>query len=152
MSVMKKFSSAVIAAGMLAASLAGCSGGDGLPREPVSGSVDFDGKPLDKGSITFLPAEAELPTQGGADVMAGKYAIPRDQGLVPGKYRVVITSAGGDSEKSKDTTNGMPGMSAPLPKELLPAQYNTKSTLTAEVKAGDANLFEFDLKKSTLKN
>ncbi len=95
-------------------------GGDGLPREPVSGSVEFDGKPLEKGLITFLPAEAELPaTQGGPTSWLESMPFPGTKRLVPGKYRVVITSAGGDSEKSKDTTNGMPGMSAPLPKELL---------------------------------
>ena len=109
-------------------------------------------KPLAQGLITFVPVEAEIPTQGGTAVVDGKYSIPKDQGLVPGKYRVVISSAGGESEKSKDMANGMPGMAPPTPKEILPSQYNSKSELTAEVKAGDSNLFEFDLKKAPSKN
>lgn len=143
-------SSVVVAAAMIA-TLVGCSGGDGLPREPVSGSVAVEGKPLVKGVITFLPADTELPTQGGGAVVDGKYSISKDQGLVPGKYRVVISSSRDELEKSKDMANGMPGMAPPVPKEALPAQYNTNSILTAEVKAGDANLFEFDLKDAPLK-
>jgi hypothetical protein len=148
--MMRKPSGTVIVAIMIA-TLAGCSGGDGLPREPVSGLVAVESKPLAKGLITFLPADAELSTQGGSAIVDGKYSIPKEEGLVPGQYRVVISSAGAESEKAKDMANGMPGMAAPLPKEALPSEYNTKSTLTREVKAGDSNHFEFDLKSAPLK-
>ena len=82
--------------------------------------------------------------------MEGAYSLPRAEGLVPGKYRVVITSAGA-AEKSKDTASAAPGMPAPLPKEALPAEYNSKSKLTADVKEGAENRFEFALENSSKK-
>ncbi len=60
--------------------------------EAVSGSIAVEGKPLRSGVVTFLPDSHEIPTQGGGMVVEGKYSIPRTQGLVPGKYRIVITS------------------------------------------------------------
>src|SRR5262245_36303787 len=77
---------------VLLACVAGCAGGDSLPREEVNGTVTIDGKPLAKGLITFVPTSAEVSTQGGAPVLEGKFTIPRLQGLVPGKYKVVISS------------------------------------------------------------
>jgi hypothetical protein len=126
--------------------LTGCGGGDNLPREEISGSVAVDGKPLDSGLITFQPDGSEA-TQSGASVVQGKYTIPRDQGLVPGKYTVTITAAGNTPEKQVDTltNNNMPGM-PPLPaKEVIPSSYNSQSLLSAQVKAGSKNEFNFNL-------
>jgi hypothetical protein len=39
----------------------------------------------------------------------------------------------------------MPGTGPKHDKELLPAKYNAKTTLKAEVKAGEANKFDFPL-------
>src|SRR5262249_54495418 len=77
---------------VLLTSVAGCGGGDNLPRQEVNGSVTIDGKPLVRGLITFVPTSAEVSTQGGGPVLEGKFSIPRMQGLVPGKYKVVISS------------------------------------------------------------
>ena len=44
----------------------GCSGSDdGLPREPVSGTVTFDGKPLATGTISFMPTKGSGEGGGG---------------------------------------------------------------------------------------
>jgi len=125
----------------------GGGGGDSLPREAVSGGVSIDGKPLAKGLITFLPADAETATQGGGPILDGKYTIPRDQGLVPGKYKVVVSSPENKPEKFPDQgfNNNAPGMLPIPPKEVVPSQYNTDSLLTAEVKAGAKNMFDFNL-------
>jgi hypothetical protein len=131
------------ALGML--TLAGCGDSDELPREPVSGTVTLDGKPLASGLITFQPEGTDIATQGGGPIESGEYAIPRDQGLVPGKYTVSITSGGG-SETIVDDTNNMPGMPPVPSQETIPARYNTESELTAEVTAGGANRFPFELK------
>lgn len=145
--------SAVLAACLTAAAVAatGCSSeSDGLAREAISGTVTFDGQPLERGSITFLP-EGQLPTQGGAPIMDGKYSIAQNEGLVAGKYHVAITAPLGEGEKSKDTVSNAPGMPPKPPKDLIPAQYNTKSTLVADVEAGKANTFDFNLEKGTAK-
>jgi hypothetical protein len=127
--------------------IVGCGDGDSLPREAVSGTVAVEGKPLKTGLITFLPASSEVTTQGGGPVVEGKYTVSRNQGLVPGKYKVVISSPEDTPEKFTDTAfnNNAPGM-PPIPaKEVIPAQYNNKSLLTAEVTSGGKNVFEFNL-------
>jgi hypothetical protein len=124
--------------------LLGCGAEDNLPREAVSGAVSIEGKPLKTGLITFLPSE-DVPTQGGAAVVEGKYSIARNQGLVPGKYRVVISSPEDKPEQMIDKTNNAPGLPPVPAKEVIPAQYNNDSLLTAEIKPGAKNVFEFNL-------
>jgi hypothetical protein len=146
MPIAPRFSSITSAATLVLFGLMGCGGGDNLPREEISGSVAVDGKPLESGLITFQPDGTEA-TQSGASVVQGKYTIPRDQGLVPGKYKVTITAAGNTPEKPVDTltNNNMPGM-PPIPaKEVIPSSYNAQSLLTAQVKAGSKNEFNFNL-------
>jgi hypothetical protein len=136
-----------VAVAFLISCASGCGGSDNLPREAVSGSVSVDGTPVKMGVITFLPDSPDVPTQGGGTITEGKYSIPQSQGLVPGKYRIVITSPEDKPEvvRDKGFNNDMPGM-APIPaKQLIPPQYNDKSILTAEVRPGAANVFEFNL-------
>jgi len=138
---------------VLTAALSGCGGdGDDLPREAVSGTVEFDGAPLDRGQIQFFANEQDLPTRGSAMIADGKFSIPRNEGLVPGKYRVVINSPEeGGAAQSKDTVNDMPGMPSPPPKDRIPSNYNVNSKLSEEIKAGSENVLTFKLEKSTSK-
>lgn len=127
---------------VLAAAAAGCGGGDGLPRQSVSGKVSLGGQPLEKGTVSFIPDDPAMkdPTSGGSPIQGGSYAISPEVGLVPGKYKVAISSP------STETAQGeAPGSAAALPRERIPAKYNTASTLGAEVKAGQGNTFDFDL-------
>jgi len=141
----------------LAAVVAGCGGAlvlsacgparvDDLPREAVSGKVTLDGKPLERGTISFQPASAS-PTSGMVSIVGGSYSMPKAYGLVPGSYKVSISSSegSGPSEKLGD----VPGKTPPPPKELIPARYNSDTTLTAEVKPGKSNSFDFDLTSAT---
>jgi hypothetical protein len=128
--------------------VAGCAESDELPREAVSGTVTLDGQPLAKGTIRFVPAKQgtqSAPVEGGGMIESGKFSIPRDPaGLVPGSYQVAVYSAGvGASGKG---ANG-PVTGGPAPKkESIPTKYNSKSTLSAEVKKGEPNNnFKFDL-------
>jgi hypothetical protein len=116
---------------------------DNFPRELVLGKVTFDGRPLEAGMILFLPTAAEGKTQASGLIRDGKYDIPRREGPVPGTYRVVITASAGNAAPPA----GAPGKELPMPKELIPARYNTKSDLKVEVKKGGENQFNFDLKK-----
>jgi hypothetical protein len=129
----------VFAAGLAA----GCSGSDDLPREVVSGTVTLDGQPLDDGVIQFTPAGGSGQVSGGTQIQGGKYSISRDQGLVPGSYNVAINAAT-KSERTKPAQVGA-GKAAELPKELIPAKYNSATELKAEVKKGGPNAFTFTL-------
>ncbi|MBX6316313.1 MAG: hypothetical protein IRY99_25890, partial [Isosphaeraceae bacterium] len=66
---------------------AGCSSQtDDLPREPVSGKVTLDGKPLATGMITFTPTGGTEPSRPETVVTAliqdGAYSLPRAQGPI----------------------------------------------------------------------
>ncbi len=130
-------------AALIVAALPGCQGGDELARQSVSGQVKLDGKPLPSGSIQFLPGEAGgASVTGGTVIENGAYAIDGEMGLTPGKYKVSISSAqaGGAGPSSE-----APGPATAPAKELVPAKYNVQSDLTADVKSGAANTFDFDL-------
>jgi hypothetical protein len=84
-------------------SLAGCG------QSTVSGTVTVDGKPLEKGQITFRPEDAGKRPEGGA-VENGKFTV---KGLAAGKYKVGVAA-----------TTGIQGASASMgdsPKDKTPA-------------------------------
>jgi hypothetical protein len=119
----------------------GC--GDSSGRQAVSGTVYFKGQVLDQGRIHFAPVEPG-PTESGATIENGRYQIPRDNGLVPGKYKVSIFSY--DQKGAKVQSEEIPGDPGNTQfKERIPAKYNVKTTLTAEVTAGGSNTFDFKL-------
>jgi hypothetical protein len=122
----------------------GCgAGGDNLPREPVSGKVLFGGKPLEQGTIMFLPADPEKGTPSGGAIQNGSFTIARGVGPVPGDYKVAISSP-------QRYTPSLPGGAEPADpdayvKETIPPQYNTETELTAKIEKGGAHQFEFEL-------
>ncbi|WP_406693704.1 hypothetical protein V5E97_21975 [Singulisphaera sp. Ch08] len=122
----------------------GCGGADDdLPRQEISGNVILQGEPLLQGMIQFRP-ETNQGTFASAAIKDGEYSIPRHEGPVAGGYRVIITSPPKSTAAPSDSG---PGKTPPSPPDLIPAKYNASSTLNAEVKAGQPNRFNFDLKK-----
>jgi hypothetical protein len=121
----------------------GC-GGDPLSRQAVSGTVSLNGTPVERGSINFHPVE-QATTSAGAVIEAGKYQIPRDLGLPPGKYRVVINApkpgTGGDVP-----SDGMPGEPVAVAEEMIPPEWNVNSDQFIEVQTGGSTEFNFDVK------
>ncbi len=134
---------AVAAVVVVVGLVSGCDSGDGLPRQAVSGTVTYDGKPVKSGNIQFTPADPNMknPVSGGAPIMNGKYSIDKEVGLVPGKYNVSISSASSEIEAGET-----PGSVKALPKEGLPAKYNAQSKLSAEVKSSSTSI-DFNLEK-----
>lgn len=122
----------------------GCSQaeqGDGLAREAVAGTVTLDGQPLNSASIQFIPAAPGTSPEASGEIKDGKFEIGRDRGPVAGEYKVMIST----SQSVEVQPGEMPG-DPPKPKaDPVPAKYNTATTLTAEVKAGGPNEFEFAL-------
>jgi hypothetical protein len=117
--------------------LAGC--GSGL--HSVSGEIKLDGKVLDNGHIEFHPSEKQR-TMAGAAIKNGHFTVPSTKGLEPGWYRVRITSPVGGGQV-KDAEPGIPGAEV---KDRIPSEYNDEnSTLKFEVKAGQDNVFNYDV-------
>ena len=122
--------------------LAGC--GDSLGRYAISGSVNVDGAPLAKGNISFQPTESQ-PTSSGAVVAGGKFSIPRESGLVAGKYRVVVNAAVPGTEGKAILPDAQPGDPPPPAKEMIPPEWNTASQHTIEVKREGPFDFAFEI-------
>jgi hypothetical protein len=113
-------------------------------RLPLSGTVTFQGKPLDAGTIEFLPPNPGQGLSARALIRDGKYRVPREQGVPPGTYRVLITSP---APADGAAPEGPPGVKLPPPgRERIPPEYNRDSRQTAEVKEGGPNTFDFTIK------
>jgi hypothetical protein len=133
--------------------LVGCGEDNPLGRKAISGKVTLDGTPLDHGSVSFQPQQTPgaantAAVNTGAVIEKGQYSIPADQGLLPGTYRVAISSP---EQAAIDTTDPNEAMKqaatgAAPPKERVPEKYNAKSALTIEVKSDGPGTFDFDLK------
>jgi len=123
----------------------GCSKSDSGGRMAISGTVNFQGKPLDRGSIQFTSADpgGKAAISGGM-IQDGKFTLPADQGLAPGKYRVRITSP---DTSATGPAPAMPGESGPVAKERIPPEFSgPESKQEVTVTAGAKNHFEFDIK------
>jgi hypothetical protein len=107
---------------------------------PLAGTVKYQGQPLDNATITFM---TENGPAGGALIKRGQFNIPAEHGLKPGKYRAVISSLSpGKLVTPEEYAKGVPLSTA---KELLPAEYNAKSTLTVDVALNKTH-YDFDLR------
>ncbi len=132
---------AVAMLGMLFA--LGCGGGDASGRQAISGTVTFQGKPLDQGTIQIISLDPGKQAISGGMIKAGKFSIPADKGLAPGKYRVRISSP----EEGSGGAPAVPGDPAPEAKERIPPEYSgPESKLEIEVTKGGKNEFNLEIK------
>lgn len=131
---------------ILSMAAVGCGGG-GRPsgRVPVSGEVTLDGQPLDQGAIQFEPTDKTSKLNAGGVIANGKYRIGSEQGLPPGKYKVVITSVIKDTRTAEEAMNN-PGEP---PAERIAAKFNTESAEVVEVVGGKSNEFNFKTESAT---
>jgi len=142
---------------------------DGLGRRfPVSGTVTYNGKPLEKGSISFVADDPKGVGASGA-IENGSYAMStggNSDGARAGKYKVTITAkedssakAKAEFEKARGALKNASGTedlgyipkqfvtkAAAEAKSLIPAGYGDvrTTTLTAEVKE-QSNSIDFKL-------
>ena len=125
-----RWRSASLLAVLLLLGLTGCGGRKTVAE--VSGLVTVDGTPLDNGAITFYPVaggSVKAAQSAGATIGAeGRYQAE----IAPGRYRVEITSSRVIGQRK--VYEGM--ADSPLEdirEEILPPEYNTKSTLTQDI-------------------
>lgn len=123
--------------------LAGC-GGDGIPRAAVQGTVTYDGEPVESGVIMFIP-ETVAPV--ALKITAGQYDTDSDvndrRGAVIGHCSVQIFA---NRPTGKIYTDVMTGEKMEETKQFVPAKYNERTELTAEVEAGQQTI-DFHLDK-----
>jgi hypothetical protein len=121
---------------------AGCGSSDGLNRQAMTGRVTLDGQPLKNGAILFEPATQQSGTAVGATIREGSFMISKDQGAIPGSYRVRIYAS---SEKQAPPAKGQTERTPRPMIERLPAQYNAQTQLRADVAVKPINKYRFDL-------
>jgi hypothetical protein len=90
--------------------------------------------------IVFAPAE-EQATFSGGPIKDGRYVVPAENGLAPGKYTVRISS----TEGGGPATGGLSDAPEVEAQQRIPPQFNVQSTLTAEVQASGENRFDFQI-------
>ena len=128
-------------AALLSLFLNGCSQeSDG--RQAISGTVNVDGTPVKAGSISFQPAEGQA-TASGAVITSGKYSLAKEDGLLPGTYRVAISAPMAGTVDA--AAPALPGEAPPLAKDLIPPEWNNASRHTIEVKKTGAQTFPFEI-------
>jgi hypothetical protein len=117
----------------------GC--GRGTDRIAVKGSVAVDGKPLESGSIRFVPdAGVQGPTAGGS-IAAGRFEIPATDGPLAGIHRVEITASRPTGDHVPDDATGN---LAPVHRQYLPPRFNDETTIRADIQPGTPPL-EFSI-------
>ena len=123
--------------------LVGCSKSDRTEVYPVSGTVLYDGKPMEGGgSIAFVPTgKGTGKAPGGIIDAQGNYTLgtyAESDGSMPGEFRVVVTQVT-VNEPTPSPDGSAPIKAAPgLPKERhIPAVYSDfrASPATAKVEA-----------------
>ena len=117
-----------------------CTRRGSLDRREVSGTVSVGEELLESGWITLIPTGPGVAT--GGTIEKGQFHIPRNEGPIPGTYRVEILAS---IRTGRMIT--VPGEDRPVPEEInpVPAKYGLGSRLTADVTDEGENRFEFKL-------
>jgi hypothetical protein len=140
---------------MLLAALGCGGGGPNYKTAPVSGRVTLDGQPLANAEVYFFPtaedtrkheankaiphAHAQTDDQGNYKLKAVIDGRAVDGGIV-GENRVTVSLNERNMEKQV--------LKSGLPRELVPAEYNTNSTLKVTIPPeGKTENFELKGKK-----
>ncbi|WP_435020147.1 hypothetical protein TA3x_001671 [Tundrisphaera sp. TA3] len=136
----RRFASFLLAPALAFLSV-GCGGEAGAPRQAASGTVTLDGKPLESGTITFIPTEGGPGAFG--TIQAGTYRFGTGDGPTAGRYAVEIVDVRptGRTIPNPDA----PGTTIAEVRNAIPPRYNARTELVADVKPDAENSFRFDL-------
>ena len=129
---------------ILAAAAAGCGQSDPV-RAPIQGKVTVGGQPLAAGRILFTPAAPNQGPATSARIEAGEYKIAKADGPVVGKNRVEVEADLNLGFPIDDEAAFARRGGKPLPPNPIPPHFNSQSTLTAEVKAGEQNTYDITI-------
>jgi hypothetical protein len=118
--------------------VAGCDDG----RVRVSGTVLFEGKPLEEGFIALEPTDGVGPTTGGP-IRNGKYDLTGEARATTGEKIVRLV---GSRKTGRKIPAGSPaeGMVDEWV-QCLPKEYNDRSKLRVQITPGKDNTHDFEL-------
>lgn len=113
--------------------ITGC--GSGKPRPvPVTGTVHYQGQPLARGDVIFVPASRDAGRMArgtiGSDGCYESTTPNLGRGALPGHFKVAVFAHEGMRE--------IPGMVAPaVGRSLIPTRYNDADTTDLEATVGE---------------
>ncbi|QDT95947.1 hypothetical protein [Gimesia aquarii] len=123
----------------------GCGGKEtGQERATISGSVTFNGEPIEKGIIEFIPTGSTKGPTSGGPIKNGKYDIT-EKGPTMGPHKVLIRATR-NTGKMVDAGPQTGGAKVEETEQYIPAQYNIKTTLEVTILSG-INKQDFNLNK-----
>ena len=117
------------------------SNGCGPSTHVIDGKLTLDGKPLTSGAIEFEPVDSS-GRLFGTDITDGGYRIEVPQEQSQGKFIVRIISPQPTGRRVAAGSPAPPGTMIDELAEAIPAQYNTRSTLQADLSSASPHDFE----------
>ena len=104
----------------------------------------INGEALEEGEIVLAPLGEQIGNAQAAQtkIKEGHYSFSPSAGLSPGKFRVAVTALRETGERvpiaegSRETR--------PVETQFIPARYNVRSTLTADI-SGERDNLDFNL-------
>lgn len=119
----------------VAAAATGCADDN---KATVSGQVTLDGKPLEKGTVSFVPADGNSPSAVGR-IEQGHYTAE----VPPGPKKIEVLGfrvIGREKHDPNDPSSPM----IDVTEQFLPDRYNKATELTCEI-AGSQDDLDFAL-------
>jgi hypothetical protein len=104
----------------------------------ATGKVTYNSEAMPKGDITFIPEDKSVAPEAGV-IKDGTYKVK----VQPGKYRVEIRAVRPTGKQIPSAAR--PGETEPEVADYVPEEYNTNSSLTADVSSAKTT-FDFDVK------
>ena len=117
-----------LAIAMLATISAGCQPSN---MATISGKVTLDGKPIENGTISFVPTDGNS-SSAGTRITNGEYTLT----LPLGTKRVEITASEVVGQRA---AYGADSPKVDVMRSMIPKRYNQESELSIDVKAGKSN-------------
>ena len=144
---------------LILVTVVGCQKSDKPKYANVKGKVTFNGKPIEKGQITFV-VQGQLPStmlisdgsfSGQAMIGVNNVSVSamKKSATAPPVPKAAQVQIKGYMEKKKGEPGGPTGESDPSLVEYIPPEWGAQSKETRVVEAGAANEFEIDIKVKT---
>ena len=118
--------------------LTGCGSESGPERVVVSGTVSFNGQPIQSGLIRFRPMRGTNAPVSGAEILNGVYSVTAWGGVPVGKHKIEVFAHRTGSQEENTTPNSpfLDMNTSVRGGQYIPEKYNTKTVLEISIPSG----------------